>query len=71
MEKKKILVKKKKTTGYALDQHWSSIQKKSKWYIFFPYLGKQGGEAGSSSIMGKIDAFFNFNSKPIIKKIYL
>ena len=35
---------------YALDQHWNKLQKKSKWYIFYPYLGKQGGEAGDSSI---------------------
>lgn len=40
--------KKKFTTNYALDQHWNNLQKKSKWYIFDPTLGKQ---SGSSSIM--------------------
>jgi glycosyl transferase, family 25 len=49
--------KKKTETSYALDQHWSPLQKKSKWYIFDPYLGKQGGDAGGSSIMGNIEAF--------------
>ena len=43
--------KKKFETPYALDQHWYKLQKKSKWYIFKPYIGKQGGEAGGSSIM--------------------
>lgn len=35
---------------YALDQYWNKLQKKSKWYIFYPYLGKQGGDAADSSI---------------------
>lgn len=26
---------------YAIDQYWSSLQKKSDWYIFYPKLGKQ------------------------------
>lgn len=46
--------KKKTNTQYALDQYWSKLQKKSNWYIFYPYLGKQGGTAGKSSIMGKL-----------------
>ena len=58
--KKKNPNKKKKETSYALDQHWSSLQKKSNWYIAFPYLGKQGGTAGKSSIMGGIEAFFTY-----------
>ena len=44
---------KKRNTAFALDQHWSSLQAKSKWYIFDPYLGEQGGLAGKSSIMNK------------------
>jgi len=56
---------KKYETGHALDQHWTSLQKKSKWYIFDPYLGKQGGDASNSSIMGKIENFISYN--PIIK----
>ena len=63
--------KKKHQTGYALDQHWGNLQEKSKWYIFYPYLGKQGGDAGSSSIMGKIDAFFDFSNRAIINKMYV
>jgi len=51
--------KKKHQTGNALDQHWNKLQKKSNWYIFDPYLGKQGGKAGRSSIMGGIEAFMN------------
>lgn len=38
-------------TRFALDQHWSKLQKESKWYLFNPYIGKQGGEAYRSSIM--------------------
>ena len=57
--KKKNPNKKKKETGYALDQHWDNLQKTSKWYIFDPYLGKQGGAAKSSSIMGSIESFLN------------
>ena len=57
--KKKNPNKKKTATGYALDQHWGKLQKTSKWYIFEPYLGKQGGDAGSSSIMGSIESFMN------------
>jgi glycosyl transferase, family 25 len=45
--------KKKTTTKYALDQHWYPLQKSSNWFLFDPYLGKQGGEAGNSSIMSK------------------
>ena len=36
----------------------------SNWFIFFPYLGKQGGKAGNSSIMGKIGSeHFSMNNK--------
>ncbi len=45
--------KKKTTTRYALDQHWYPLQKSSNWFLFDPYLGKQGGKAGNSSIMSK------------------
>lgn len=58
-KKNNNILKKKKNTKYALDQHWYNLQKNSKWYIFDPYLGKQGGEAGKSSIMGNIEAFNN------------
>jgi|TARA_B110001469_G_C9608711_1_gene302736 glycosyl transferase, family 25 len=50
---------KKHETGNALDQHWNKLQQKSNWYIFDPYLGKQGGKAVGSSIMGGIEAFIN------------
>lgn len=42
---------KKFETSNALDQFWSVLQKSSNWYIFDPYIGTQGGEAGRSSIM--------------------
>lgn len=52
--------KKKHQTNYALDQHWYPLQEKSKWYLFKPYLGKQGGNAGSSSIMNRnIEGFLS------------
>lgn len=52
------VLKKKRETRYALDQNWYSLQKASEWYIFKPYLGKQGGDAGNSSIMSnKIEGF--------------
>lgn len=52
--------KKKHETNYALDQHWYPLQEKSKWYLFKPYLGKQGGDAGSSSIMNRnIEGFLS------------
>jgi hypothetical protein len=38
-------------TQYAMDQYWSKLQKTSKWFVFQPVLGKQGGPAGKSSIM--------------------
>jgi glycosyl transferase, family 25 len=53
------VLKKKKTTSHALDQHWGKLQKNSDWYIFDPYIGKQGGDAKRSSIMGGIEAFMN------------
>ena len=54
--------KKKKTTNYALDQYWYPLQKKSEWYLFYPYLGKQGGEAGNSSIMSNnLEGFIGNN----------
>ena len=58
-KKNNNIFKKKKTTRHALDQHWGKLQKQSTWYIFSPYIGKQGGSAGKSSIMGKIEAFYN------------
>ena len=51
--------KKKKSTKYAFDQHWYGLQGKSEWFLFKPYLGRQGGAAGRSSIMGHIDDFTN------------
>lgn len=60
---------KKTYTDYALDQHWNPLQKKSKWYIFDPYLGRQGGDAAKSSIMENIESFFNFKPMPNILKI--
>lgn len=44
------LNKKKVQTPNALDQHWKELQRNSNWYVFYPYLGKQGGEAIRSSI---------------------
>ena len=58
-KKNNNILKKKKETRYALDQHWSKLQKTSKWYIFDPYLGKQGGKAGKSSIMSNLESFTN------------
>lgn len=58
-KKNNNILKKKKTTNNALDQHWRNLQNNSKWYIFDPYLGKQGGEAKKSSIMGSIESFYN------------
>jgi glycosyl transferase, family 25 len=50
-EMKKYEKNKKITcTKYALDQHWNILQKKSNWYIFYPYIGTQGGDAWKSSI---------------------
>ena len=49
--------KKKFTTSYALDQHWGKLQKKDKWYTFFPFLGKQNPLG--STIMGHIENFIN------------
>jgi GR25 family glycosyltransferase involved in LPS biosynthesis len=57
-KKNKNVLKKKHTTNYALDQRWYGLQKKSRWYLFKPYIGKQGGEAGHSSIMSnKLEGF--------------
>jgi hypothetical protein len=53
------VLKKKHQTKFALDQHWGKLQKNSDWYIFDPYIGKQGGGAGKSSIMGGIESFIN------------
>tara|TARA_B110000211_G_C14087363_1_gene557283 strand:- start:2583 stop:3878 length:1296 start_codon:yes stop_codon:yes gene_type:complete len=44
---------KKKETNNALDQHWGSLQKNSKWYIFEPPIGKQS--SSSSSIMNNVE----------------
>jgi glycosyl transferase family 25 len=51
---------KKRITKFSLDAQWNTLQKKSKWYIFSPYLGKQGGDAEKSSIVGGIEDFTNF-----------
>ena len=59
--------KKKHETSHALDQHWNSLQKESKWYIFYPYLGEQGGSAGGSSIMGAIESFFNYMKESFVE----
>lgn len=57
-------LKKKHTTRFALDQHWNNLQKKSQWFLFKPYIGKQGGNAGRSSIMSrKIEGFQAFKNK--------
>ena len=53
-------LRKKYETRYALDQDWYSLQKKSEWYLFKPFLGKQGGKAGNSSIMNsRVEEFTN------------
>ena len=53
IRKNNNVMKKKFNTQYALDQRWYKLQKKSKWYLFKPYLGRQGGEASKSSILNK------------------
>lgn len=53
IKKNNGIKKKKFTTPYALDQNWYPLQAKSRWYLFKPYLGRQGGEAGGSSILNK------------------
>ena len=53
--------KKKFETSYALDQHWGKLQKKDKWYTFFPFLGTQ--KPLGSTIMSQIETFMN-NSAP-------
>tara|TARA_B100001093_G_C26748753_1_gene980093 strand:- start:700 stop:1455 length:756 start_codon:yes stop_codon:yes gene_type:complete len=54
------ILKKKTSTPHALDQHWYNLQSNSKWYLFKPYLGKQGGDAGTSSIMSyNLEGFVN------------
>jgi len=45
--------KKKYTDSSALNQHWSRLQKKSKWYIFEPRIGKQSNSG--STIMGSAE----------------
>ena len=53
VKKNNNVLKKKFETPYALDQNWNKLQKNSRWYLFKPYIGKQGGEASGSSIMSK------------------
>lgn len=54
---------KKLETSNAFDQYWIPLQKKSNWYIFSDFIGKQGGEAAKSSIMNKtIEQLKNKNS---------
>lgn len=50
--------KKKFETQYALDQYWNNLQNKSKWYIFYPYIGKQSG-IGSSIMSRNLEGFTN------------
>ena len=58
--KNKNKKKKKFTTNHALDQHWNSLQNKSKWYIFNPFIGKQ---ASSSSIMStNLEGFSDYGT---------
>lgn len=53
-------LKKKFETPYALDQNWYPLQAQSRWYLFKPYLGRQGGKAGGSSILNrKLEGFVN------------
>lgn len=60
--------KKKYETRYALDQNWYKLQKKSNWYLFKPYLGKQGGSASSSSTMNRnIEGFTGMNFVKLYK----
>jgi hypothetical protein len=60
--------KKKYETRYALDQNWYKLQKKSNWYLFKPYLGKQGGEASNSSTMNRnIEEFTGMNPVKLYK----
>jgi glycosyl transferase, family 25 len=62
IRKNNNVMKKKFDTQYALDQRWYKLQKKSKWYLFKPYLGRQGGEAGKSSILNKqLEGFLSSN----------
>ena len=53
---------KKKYTNYALDQHWHQLQQNSNWYLFYPFLGTQGGEAAKSSIMSNSLEGFTSNN---------
>lgn len=53
---------KKKSTNYALDQHWHPLQQNSNWYLFYPFLGTQGGEAAKSSIMSNSLEGFTSNN---------
>lgn len=45
-------------TRYAFDQYWGDLQKSSKWYVFQPTLGSQGGLAGGSTTMD-VNGFMN------------
>lgn len=65
VKKNNNVLKKKFETPYALDQHWFKLQQKSKWFIFKPYIGKQGGEAGGSSIMSR--NIEGFTSRPNVR----
>ena len=45
--------KKRYEDGDALNQHWGSLQTRSKWFLFKPVLGEQRTDSGKgSSIMG-------------------
>ena len=56
-KKNNNVLQKKFETAYALDQYWHSLQKKDKWYTFFPFLGKQ--QPMGSTIMGNIEGFIS------------
>ena len=45
VKKNNNVIKKKFETPYALDQNWNKTSENSRWYLFKPYIGKQGGEA--------------------------
>jgi len=69
IKKNNNIPKKKFETKYALDQRWYGLQKKSRWYLFKPNIGKQGGEAVKSSIMSKnIEGFVSHSNYKV--KLY-
>lgn len=63
IKKNNNIPKKKFETPFALDQRWYPLQNKSKWFIFKPYIGRQGGDAVSSSIMNNHIEGFQSNMR--------